>query len=195
MFDFILIRHYLRGALLLARFDPEGKRYFPTGRDACIDSFQAAWLLFPCYLMLVLFGMSDRYAEVPLVYYIVCHTIGYVLVWALFPLCLYWLRGFLEYGDRVWDGIILFNWSSLVVYLFLLPPQILIFAGLLPPEIMILVIVLWLYLNVYRGFVLKTGLEIEGIPATLLVVIYVGLYFLRDKVISAILLPAGGQAF
>ncbi|GEM_PF-6960423 len=186
MVGFKQIMFYLQGALILSRFNPTGKIFFPKGREACIQSFQVAIILLPVYFYQTF--LSRKEDNISDIYFYLVQFIGYILIWTAFPLILYYVIRFLGREENFFNGLTLLNWSILVQNLYVIPFSLLFAFGILPPDLIILFFALLLYVQIYQGYVLKVGFEINALAAAMLVLADFTLRLYLDNLISRILL-------
>src|SRR5262249_45207091 len=77
----------MHGALLLARLDRTGMAFFDRSESGFWQSFTAAVLSYPVFLILVLARVDEEsWQNADALRIITSETIGYVIYWSAFPL-------------------------------------------------------------------------------------------------------------
>ena len=178
-----LINHIsaaLTGALLLARFDAVGIKYFEPTLEGFWRSFWAAGLVGPFFLLLLII----KYIQIngfTLVHHIAIESFAYVTAWVLFPLVMAGLTQHLNCAKNYISFIISYNWCSAIQHGIYLPIAILGYAGMLSPglgNLLALSAITWIL--VYTFFIVNTVLNVSRITAFGIVVLDLVLGLLLD---------------
>lgn len=98
----------LRGALLLARFDPRGVGHFDVTLDGFWRSFVGALLVAPFFIGGMLAEAGD--AEIAWL----SETFRYLTGWALFPLVMIPMARVMGLSARYVPFVIAYNWMQVV---------------------------------------------------------------------------------
>lgn len=153
---FAEIRHYVEGALRLAKGDTGGMEHFDFSTDGFFRSFWAILIVAPGYAILV----ADQHARAGTeggFALVLAESVSYVLGWLALPVIAVFLTRFFGVAGRYVPLIVALNWSSLVQIAAFLAPLALgvILPGPLIPLLMMLVTGAVLF---YQGFIIKTAL-------------------------------------
>lgn len=101
----------LYGAWRFARFDRSAMACFETGIDAVWRSFWAAALAYPGFILLLVLRLEPAQRQgITLVHILVLESIGYVILWAAFPLVILAFCRWLGREEQALDFIIAYNW-------------------------------------------------------------------------------------
>jgi hypothetical protein len=171
----------LTGTLRLARGDPGGLACFNTTEDGFWNSFWAAVLCYPLYLILLAFPIElGPTPELEAWHMIAIETIHYVISWVAFPLLMVPLVDWLQRSDRFFGFMTAYNWCQV--------PQTLVFAavalagavGLLSAEGMLIAdLIAGLAALVYEWYVSRVALAVSRPKAALVI--------LADVVLATVL--------
>lgn len=153
----------LYGAYRLARVDPTGMDYFRNTPGAFWRSFQAALIIAPFYVGLLMMRLGAGEVETPLFRFIAIETIAYVIAWLAFPVMMDVLTTALDRRDKYIRYIVAYNWAAVLQNMLYLPLAMLSVNGALPPGSagMIGFFVLLLIMS-YTFYITKTALDIPG---------------------------------
>ena len=111
----------ITGALRLARGDRGGLVCFDASLEGFWNSFWAAALCYPLYLILLAFPIQIGDAvELDVWQVLAIETIHYVISWVAFPLLMLPLVDWLQRGDRYFGFMVAYNWCQV--------PQTVVFA-------------------------------------------------------------------
>jgi len=153
----------LFGAYRLARFDPEGLKYFNLSLAGFWNSFFAAVIVAPLFGLLVLlqFGNITLDPAPSPIRFGFAHGIGYVISWTVFPVLMISMAKFLGREVHYARFIIAYNWASVLQNALYMPLAIFAQMGMLSPDagtflgLIVLTAVLF-----YVWFVTRIALEI-----------------------------------
>jgi hypothetical protein len=163
----------ITGALRLARGDSGGLQYFDPTEKGFWNSFRAAALCYPLYLILLSYPIQigDAPPEIDEFRLFAVETVHYVISWVAFPLLMLPLVDWLRRSDRYFGFMVAYNWCQV--------PQTCAFAivaligavGLLSGEGMLIAdLVVGLAALVYEWFVSRVALAISGPRAALVII-------------------------
>lgn len=156
----------LLGALKLARFDVSGLRLMDASRSGFINSFWAAAIIAPFFILFLGLKWQEGFIEADFFRFGLVEVTVYVMSWVLFPLImadvckrLGWEANFFAYGTAR-------NWTVLVQNSLYLPIAMADVAGLLnltasAPMLQIV----FIYMLIYSWFVARGALGISGLAA------------------------------
>ena len=161
----------------LARGDAAGLRAFDTSMDGFWRSFLVVFLVAPLYLIAERSELKlteDIGAEAvdadPGFYLARLATLG--VIWIAYPVVMVFLARLLRLGHRYAAYIVVYNWTSLLTILVMMPPVLLYAVGLIPGAIAVLFnLVATLWVLYYRFYVARTALETSVPTAIGLVVV------------------------
>jgi len=176
------------GAWTLFKLDPRGLAFFEDSVPACWRSFFAAVIVAPGFVILRLMQYLESEQSVDPLAVVVVEAIAYVVVWAGFPLALYYLaRGF-DRPERYVLAVVALNWSVVIQIALSLPVHLVAASGLLPTGLATLALLVVLGVTLfYEGFVVRTALEIPPPLAALVVAIDFVISFVVDNFVDAML--------
>ncbi|TAN54800.1 MAG: hypothetical protein EPN20_21110, partial [Magnetospirillum sp.] len=148
----------LYGAVLLLRRDPAGLAWFDSSRRGVIQSFWAAALVLPAFIILELAEGSFSKNAGPL-RALAIEAAGFVIFWTAFPLVMATIADSLDRG-RFWPRFTTaYNWSGAVQMAVYFPAGLM--AALFPGAGTGLVsLVITAFLLAYQGYVAHKALEI-----------------------------------
>ncbi|WGF89295.1 hypothetical protein [Marinivivus vitaminiproducens] len=152
------IRSSLQGAFRLARFDEGGVHDFNLSLPGFWQSFFAAVLVAPGYVLLVAQKAANEPEPIDLGLFGLVELVGFVLSWIVFPLAAIPLTRLLGLDHRYAVLIIASNWAKVVQMIAFLAS--LLVAAILPPEggapVILIVTVAIL---VYQWFIARVTLD------------------------------------
>lgn len=132
----------LEGAIAIIRRDPDAARHFDLSIDGFWRSFGAIVFIAPIYLIFVaaqarLLAESDVAAgealpSGPVLLLSEYLTLG--VAWLAYPLAMYFFTRSFGLAHRYVAYVVVYNWSSLLVTLVMVPPFLLYVLGVLPLE-------------------------------------------------------------
>lgn len=150
------------GAWRLARRDTGGMAMFDVSPDGAAKSFVAAALALPLIVVARAIVLGDQWPLLLQPAPLLVTALGFVAGWLIIPAALTWLLPRLGRGHRLAEGIVAYNWATLLIQLAGFIAFLLGAIGLFPGQLGFLVlVVVQLACYVYEGFVLRTALEID----------------------------------
>jgi hypothetical protein len=160
------------GAFRLARFDPTGLDTMDRTPEGALRSFYAAVIVLPAYALMLTIRLWGTLGDTPLPYVVLVEGIAYVISWTAFPVVMHSVAGMLDRSSRYVDFLCAYNWSSVVQMSVYLPVVVLSASGLLPEGLSEgLVFGVMMAMLTYQWFILRTSLNIGGLPAVGLVML------------------------
>jgi hypothetical protein len=173
------------GALRFAFGDRDALTYFDRSHDGFWRSFRAAFVSYPFYLILLLLRVpASEWAASGGARIILVETIGYVILWVLFPLVMLPVCRALGRERRFFDLMVPYNWSQV--------PQsaVLVLAGLVVlsggPALRILGFAAAYAMLAYEWFIVRVGLEASGLAAAAVVIVDVVLSFAVGEIAGSL---------
>ena len=104
----------LHGAWRFTRFDRSAMAYFDSGIDAVWHSFWAAALAYPGTILLIVLRLDVEHSiqrqGTTLLHILLLETMGYIVLWAAFPLIILAFCRWLKRDQEALDFIIAYNW-------------------------------------------------------------------------------------
>lgn len=150
------------GAWRLAKRDTGGMAMFDISPDGAAKSFVAAALALPLFAVARAISLGDRWPLLLQPAPLIITVLGFVAGWLVMPAALTWLLPRLGRSQRLAEGVVAYNWATLLIQLAGFIAFLLAAIGLFPGQMGFLVlIVVQLACYVYEGFVLRTALGIE----------------------------------
>lgn len=153
----------LYGAVLLLKRDTKGLAWFDASQRGVVNSFWAAALVLPAFLILELAeGSFAKNAGV--LRALAIEISGFVMFWTAFPLIMATIADTLDRG-RLWPRfVVAYNWSGAVQMAVYFPIAFLaaLFPGLGTGLASLMVTA---FLLAYQGFVAHKALEISPLTA------------------------------
>lgn len=149
------------GALLLARFDRDGLRYFEDTIEAFWRSFTAAIVVAPGFAILILLGhLADPPGAGPLRIVIV-EVIAYVLSWVAYPLAMVYVTRAIDRDEEYFRYIVAYNWAHIVQMALILLGVLISAIGLVEGgAAKVLSFGIDLAILVYAGYIARAALNI-----------------------------------
>ncbi len=151
----------LYGAWRLALFDPKGHTFFDISTAGFWRSFQAALVIAPLFILLIIGRYVADQIETPFARYLPVELSAYTLSWLVFPVVTEWLTRTLGCRDRFIGFIIAYNWAMVPQYLIFSVVILLGLTGLIPADTadgIALILLIWTF--VFNGFICKTALDV-----------------------------------
>ncbi len=182
----------LHGAWRLARLDRGGMAFFDRSVAGFWQSYRAAFILYPVFLILLALqgagdggeadGQSADWFRIILV-----ETIGYVIGWTGFPLLMLPLTRFLGREERWLDYMIAYNWSQVPQGGVLLASTLLVASGLLPDALAGgIAIAASTAVLLYGWFIARVALDTSGTAATMIVLLDQVFALLISRIMQAL---------
>ncbi|HVI52401.1 MAG TPA: hypothetical protein VM661_14415 [Candidatus Sulfotelmatobacter sp.] len=162
----------LLGVKGILRFDATAFRCFPGSLGTCLRSFQVALWVAPLQALVVWLSVTDEVGDADPTGYLTGQALAYAVSWLLYPLLLIPISRHFHRLERLPGYLTAFNWFQLVEFVVMTPILAVGSLQWLPVEASVL---LWmcgtLVLLAYEWFMLRRGLEVEGLTAASLVLI------------------------
>jgi hypothetical protein len=161
----------LHGAWRLARLDRGGMLYFDRSERGFWQSFTAAVLVYPAFLILTCVHMDDETWQAAGAFrIIVVETIGYIMDWVAFPLAMLPVTRRLDRERRWLDFIIVFNWSQVLQAVLILLVEGLASGALLSDPVALgFVRAAFVAALLYEWFVARVALDVGAGAAAVVV--------------------------
>lgn len=152
----------LYGSYRLARMDVGGLAYFKVSEEGFWNSFKAAVVVFPLFILLmaVRYGVDDIAAS-PGRYFSI-QFIAYVTGWVALPVVMIWVCQRFERTHYYVRFIIGYNWAAVLQNAMYMPIAILSITGMLDGSGGFIVLVAMMAIVIYTWFIAKTALDIPG---------------------------------
>jgi hypothetical protein len=158
------------GAWRLAHFDLQGVAYFDRSETGFWHSFAAALIVLPAFAVLTMLRFADTPIAVGWPAMVLIELIAYTIGWTAFPLVMVTLTKLLDREEEYFGFIAMFNWSSVIQVLVMLPVAAFTAGDMLPRGwLEILGIAVTIGLLAYEWFVARVGLRIDGFTAAVVV--------------------------
>jgi hypothetical protein len=155
----------------LLRFDAEAVTLFDNSVEGFWKSFNAAAVVAPLYLILLLVSVLTGEVDSPL-RFIAAEAIAYVAGWVAFPLAMVYIARHLGRDDFYLRYIVAFNWFQVPQAMMMMPVSLLGAASATPnPVIFALGVGVLATMLMYEWFIARTALQIDGAAAAALVLI------------------------
>ena len=162
----------LYGAYRLASFDSSGMDYFRNTRGAFWRSFNAALMIAPFYVCLLLMRYKIGEVSTSAFYFISVETVSYIISWIAFPVVADLLITAMDRREKYIRFIIAYNWAAVLQNLLYLPMAMLSVNGIFSPgSAGLLGLVILVIFMGYTWFITKTALDIPGGRAATIVAI------------------------
>ncbi len=175
------IAYALYGTWRLAHLDASGLKYFDASLDGFWKSFFAAVLVAPAYVLIIFteFAGAEGTASAGVVRIFLVEALVYVILWATFPLIMYYLAEQIDHSDQYKGFVVAQNWASVIQMLILLP-VVLLSAGAFLPEALLAALSFAVSLLVlgYMWFITRSALNVSGAMATGIVLLAVTIEYL-----------------
>jgi hypothetical protein len=164
-------RDALYGSWRLAWLDRGGLAYFGRDEGAFWRSFIAAVFLYPAFLVPLLLGLSDQeWQQGDILHFGLIETIRYVIGWVGFPLILLPIARYLGREPRWLSLVVVYNWSQILQNGVVVGAVGIAGTGMLPDIAGIwFVPAAYLATLVYEWFVVRVALDVEWLPAVMIV--------------------------
>ncbi len=160
----------LFGALKLARFDATGVQFFNASRQGFFNSFIAAAVIAPFFMLFMGIKWQGGFVETGAVRLMVVESSVYVISWVLFPLVMVYVTRHFGWWPRFYAFGTARNWTVLVQNILYLPIAIADISGLMPLSASApLLQMMFVYTVAYSWFVTRHTLGVSGMAATAIV--------------------------
>jgi len=156
----------LAGAARLARFQAGGLSAFDTDARAFVESFFAAALAAPGYVVLVLFHLQRTEPEASTLAVVLVQGLAYVISWTAFPALAHELARLLDRGERWMGFVVALNWSKVIQMAVYVPLIVLANSGLVGEQsAAALSLAALTVILIYQWFVTRAALAVHGAQA------------------------------
>ena len=162
----------LYGVWRLATLDRSAIQFFENTPNAFWKSFNAAWLAFPAYALLVLLSFAQHPVDAGPFRVLSVELISYVIGWVLFPLVMVAFTDTVKSDRHYFRFITAWNWAIVLQAYFFLGVSAFSASGTVPDGLGGLIsLVATLAIFTYQGFIAKTALDVTTPVAIMIVVI------------------------
>jgi len=160
----------LSGAIKLAKFNKAGLSAFGHDRKAAIQSFFAAVLVAPMFLLWVgTHGISAQ-MDVPLSHALGFALLSYACGWMIFPIIMWHVSEKMGCRERYFHFLAAYNWVAVIQNgLFMAMDIVFVSIGASEGARGFFGLILLVYILLYAWFVAKSALDIPAGPACLIV--------------------------
>jgi hypothetical protein len=154
----------LHGAWRFTRFDRSAMLYFDSSIDAVWRSFWAAALAYPGTILLIVLRLdAEQRHGTTLLHILLLETMGYIILWAAFPLIILGFCRWLKREEEALDFIIAYNWWQVLQTGIYLAVTLIDLA--LPPGARIFALVGAVFLLACEWYIARTVLAAGGMVA------------------------------
>lgn len=172
---------YVYGSLRLARLDRQGLQFFGNTPEAFWQSFQAAVIVAPVFVVFKMTQLTELTVDSGPVSIVVVNMLMYVISWVLFPLVMLSLTEAIGKRDQYCQYITAYNWSQVLWLGLLLIVLLLRLSGILPPSaVSILFWILQALILLWAGFIARAALGVTIPGAAGIVILDFGLDLLIE---------------
>ncbi len=175
----------LHGAILLARLDPTGLRYFDRTVGGFWRSFFAAVMVAPVRIIMLI-GSSEIPAGANLPRALAIEAIAYVIGWLIYPFAMLFVIDLLKRRERYFDYMVPYNWANVPAAGLSLMAAAL--GYVLPSQIATLLAVVVLFsVLIYQWFIARVALVVGASVAVALVLLDLVLFVAVAKITERLL--------
>lgn len=147
----------------LAQLDSSGFSHFDVTVAGAYKSFFAAVIVAPGYALILLMLYAGRDFEAGGLSLLIMATLGYVLVWTIFPLVAHALLRGLAMEARFIPLLVGYNWAQCLIVYAILPLVALTVSGMLPGMADLVLFLTQIFIApAYLWFVMRTALQGNG---------------------------------
>lgn len=151
------------GAWILARFNPDGLRFFDNTVEAFWRSFWAAAIVLPAYAILLVLRHSGSEIGVGAITAFFVHAIAYVIGWVAFPFLMFYVTQMIDRGQWYCRYMVAYNWSVILQITVMLTVSLFAASGLVSPAIGgAATVITVVFILIYQGFIARTALQVSG---------------------------------
>lgn len=151
------------GAWILARFNPDGLKFFDNTVEAFWRSFWAAAIVLPAYVILLTLRHSGSTIGVGAGTAFFVHAIAYVIGWVAFPFLMFYVAQMINRDQWYCRYIVAYNWSVVLQITLMLTVGLLAASGILSPAIGgAATVISVVFVLIYQGFIARIALQITG---------------------------------
>ncbi len=159
----------LYGAWRLARLDPRGQDHFDASITGFWRSFQAAVIVAPGYVFLIMLNLDQPNITAGAGRLILVEGLAYVISWTAFPLAMVSLAHRLKRDQNYIRYIVAHNWANVLQVAVFLPAALI--TQVVGPSARILTVAVMMAIFLYQWYVARTVLSITPLQATGIVLI------------------------
>ncbi len=159
----------LYGAWRLARFDPRGQDHFDATVAGFWRSFQAAVIVAPAYVFLILVNLDQPFITAGAVRLTLVESLAYVISWTAIPLVMVSLAQRLNREDNYIRFIVAHNWANVLQVALFLPAAFI--AHMFGPTTQFLTLAAMVAIFIYQWYVARTVLDITRFQAVGIVLV------------------------
>jgi hypothetical protein len=182
------VARYLQGALLLAKGDASGIRLFDLSIEGFWQSFTAALIAAPAYLLVLIDRFNLTGWPENLLGSLTAETIAYGCSWVAFPIAAIFLTRVLGLGGRYVPLVVAANWSA--VLQIGLYTAVVLTSLILPQDLRaVLVLAATIAVLIYQWFVIRSALETSSGIAFGLLIVDALLSMTVSRTVDALLQP------
>lgn len=183
----------LYGAWRLARFDPQGLRFFDLSTRGFWASFTAAFVVLPLYALMIGLRYVEGIESGPLWRLAAIKGLAFAISWLAFPVAVAPLVDALNRGRRYIAFVVAYNWAGCIQNALFLVLIVLSDLGAFPGTVGNLILTATFFAVVgYLWFVAKTALEVSALVAAAVVALDFMIGMLIDSLADAMLLRGAG---
>jgi hypothetical protein len=147
----------LFGAYRLALRDAGGLRFFDASLAGFWQSFYAAALVAPAYVLLLIVRYTTEMAPLNPIRYAAVNAISYVIAWVAFPLVMFYVSALFDRQQHYLRYIVAYNWAQVLQNALVLPIAIVERLGWVSPVFSLAAMILVL---LYSGFIARVALDV-----------------------------------
>lgn len=159
----------LYGAWRLARFDPRGQDHFDASVAGFWCSFQAAVIVVPAYVFLILINLDQPVITAGPLRMVLVESLAYVISWTAFPLAMVTVAQRLGRDDNYIRFIVAHNWANVLQVAVFLPAAFI--SQVVGPSAQFLTIAAMVAIFIYQWYVARTVLAITPFQAVGIVLV------------------------
>ncbi|MEE8516504.1 MAG: hypothetical protein V3T02_07695 [Alphaproteobacteria bacterium] len=153
----------LYGAWRLARLDPRGQDHFDASITGFWRSFQAAVIVAPAFVFLILFNLDQPNITAGALRLTLVESLAYIISWTAFPLAMVALAHRLNRDQNYIRFIVAHNWANVLQVAVFLPTAII--AQVVGPSARFLTVAAMVAIFLYQWYVARTVLSINPFQA------------------------------
>jgi hypothetical protein len=162
----------LYGVWRLASLDRAGADLFDNTAAAFWKSFNAAWLAFPAYALLVLLSFAHHPVDAGPLRVLSVELIAYVIGWVLFPLVMIAFTDTVKADRNYFRFITAWNWAIVLQAYLFLAVSAFSASGTVPDSLGGLISLIATFaIFFYQGYIARTVLDVTTPVAVMIVVI------------------------
>ena len=183
------IARSLYGAYRLALLDSRGMSYFDKSIDGFWQSFVAALLIAPFFIMLMFVKADSTSVELSIFRFITIESIAYVVGWVLFPLLMFYISQKVDREKQYITFIVAYNWCAVIQNALYLPFALTFELNIISDRNIALInFILLCFIMTYIWFITKTALETNYGFASAIVLLDIGLWIMLNLTTESMLI-------